>query len=114
MKIQFLADADLHPAIGQGLVRRKPAISWLPAQGVIADGTPDSRVLRLAARLDRVLVTGDVSTMLLQFAPLSMERYSPGLILVPPGLTIGDTIERPVILWASWTAEDIRNQAWWL
>lgn len=43
-----------------------------------------------------------------------MERYSPGLILVPPGLTIGDTIERPVILWASWTAEDIRNQAWWL
>lgn len=54
MNLRFLADADLNPAIGRGLRRREPAISFQAAEGVIPDGMPDPEVLRMAADLNRV------------------------------------------------------------
>jgi len=57
LKITFQADADLDPDIGRGLRRREPAIDFQSAVGVIPDGTPDPRVLHIAADSGRVLVT---------------------------------------------------------
>ena len=50
MSIRFQADANLNPEIGNGLRRREPAIDFRNALGVIADGTLDPEVLRMAAR----------------------------------------------------------------
>ncbi len=75
---------------------------------------PDSEVLELAANEGRVLVSGDVTTMPLHFAEFIAARPSPGVILVPPRVTVGETIERLLTAWLSWGAEDLENQMWWL
>jgi hypothetical protein len=51
LKLTFQADADLDPDIVRGLLRQEPAIDFRSKAGVIVDGTPDSEVLRIAARL---------------------------------------------------------------
>jgi predicted nuclease of predicted toxin-antitoxin system len=114
LRIRFQADADLDPDIGRGLARQEPAIDWRPAQGFIADATPDSEVLRLAADGGRVLVSADVSTIPRHFATFVATRSSPGAILIPSNATVGEAIEKLLIVWLSWTAEDIENQIWWL
>lgn len=114
MKIRFQSDADLNPAIGRGLVRREPAIDWRPAQRFIPDATPDPEVLQLAADDGRVLVSRDAKTMPRHFAEFVATHSSPGLILVPVSVTIGEAIEELLVMWLSWGAEDIENQIWWL
>ena len=114
MKIRFQSDADLNPAIGRGLVRREPAIDWRPAQRFIPDATPDSEVLQLAAEDGRVLVSRDAKTMPRHFAEFVATHSSPGLILVPVSVTIGEAIEELLVMWLSWGAEDIENLIWWL
>ena len=96
MRIRFQAAADLHPAIGRGLVRREPAVDWRPAQKFIPDGTPDSAVLQLAADDGRVLVSRDAKTMPRQFAAFVTSSW-PGVILIPASVTIGEAIEECVI-----------------
>src|SRR5439155_23477231 len=111
--MRFQADANVDPDIGRGLVRQEPTIDWRPAQGFIADATPDPDVLSAAADEGRVLVTGDVSTIPRHFAAF-VARSSPGVILIPPETAIGEVIERLLMVWLSWAAKDIQNQIWWL
>jgi hypothetical protein len=48
------------------------------------------------------------------FAAFVTARSSPGVILIPVSVTIGDAIEELLTMWLSWSAEDIENQIWWL
>jgi predicted nuclease of predicted toxin-antitoxin system len=114
VRIRFQADASLDPDIGRGLVRKNPAIDWQSAKGVLADGTPDLEVLQLAAREGRVLVTFDVRTMLDHFLAFTAEQPSPGVLLIPAKLRMGAVIDRLLLFWESWTAEDMANQVRWL
>ena len=61
LSFRFQADTDLNPEIGRGLRRREPSVDFRAAPGVIADGTPDSEVLQIAADDDRVLISRDVN-----------------------------------------------------
>jgi hypothetical protein len=112
--LRFQADADVDPDIGRGLTRREPSIDWRPAQGLIADATPDPEVLQFAAADGRVLVSGDVSTTPPYFVAFIETHSSPGVILIPPNTRVREAIERLLRLWLMWTAEDISGQIWWL
>lgn len=114
MRIRFQADADLNPRIGQGLREKAPGIDFQNAAEIIPDGLPDVEVLRLAAKLGRVLVSRDVGTMATNFAEFRRENDSPGVILIPSARPIGRVIEGLVIAWLHWSTEDLRNQIWWL
>jgi Domain of unknown function (DUF5615) len=114
LSFRFQADADLNPEIGRGLRRREPSIDFRAAAGVIADGTPDSEVLRIAADDDRVLISRDVTTMPGHFARFVAQHESPGLLLIPSRRSIGTLIEGLLMVWLTWTPEDLRNQARWL
>jgi hypothetical protein len=48
------------------------------------------------------------------FAEFVATRSSPGAILVPVSVTVGEAIEELLMMWLSWGAEDIENQIWWL
>ena len=74
----------------------------------------DPDVLRLAAAYGRVLVTADLRTMPMHFADFVKTEGSPGLLLVPPGMSIGEVIEGVLMCWLSWEAEEMRNQIRWL
>jgi hypothetical protein len=114
VKIRFQADADLDPSIGDGLNRREPTIDWQPAQGFIPDSTPDLEVLQYSASERRILVSRDVHTMPGQFATFTATTSSPGVVLIPRDVRIGQAIERLLVLWLLRDAEDIANQIWWL
>jgi hypothetical protein len=68
----------------------------------------------LAALEGRVVVTRDVRTMPRHFIEFTGEHRSPGIILIPRNLNIGDTVDRLLRLWVRWDAKDIENQVWWL
>ena len=55
---------------------------------------PDPEVLQFAAEEGRVLVSRDASTMPVHFANFITIRSSPGLILIPSRMPLGDTIRR--------------------
>jgi Domain of unknown function (DUF5615) len=100
VKVRFQADANLDPDIGLGLQRRDPSIDYRLALGVIPDRMLDPDVLGLAAEDGRVLVTNDLR-MPKHFADFTAVRDSPGLLLVPPRMSIGETIEGLFLCWLS-------------
>jgi len=114
LSFRFQADADLNPEIGRGLRRREPAIDFRAAVGVIAEGTPDSEVLQIAADDGRVLVSRDVTTMPDHFARFVAQHESPGMLLIPSRRSIGTVIDGLFVVWLTWTPEELRNQARWL
>jgi hypothetical protein len=114
LKINFQADADLDPDIRRGLLRREPAIDFRAAAGVIPDGSRDPVVLQVAADAGRVLVTGDLRTMRVHLKDFVAHHDSPGVVLIPSSRSIGAAIEGLLIVWLTWTPEDLRNQARWL
>ena len=114
MNIRFQADANLDPDIGFGLQRREPAIDYRLSSGIIPDALSDNEVLGLAKRDGRVLVSNDVRTMPSHFAEFIQAEDSPGLILIPSRVSIGEAIDGLLIAWLSWTPEEMRNQIRWL
>jgi hypothetical protein len=114
LRITFQADADLDPDIARGSRRREPSLDFRNAAGIIPDGTPDAKVLGVAADAGRVLVTRDVRTMRVHFQQFVAERESPGVLLIPSSPSTGAAIEGILTVWLTWTAEDLRNQIRWL
>jgi len=113
LKISLQADANLNPIIWRVLHRREPSIDFRGFVGVIADGTTDDDVLRLAALENRVLVTGDVRTMPEHLRRFKAESSFPGVILVPLSRPLDIVIEGLLPMWINWSAEWIRDQAVW-
>jgi hypothetical protein len=114
LSFRFQADADLDADIGRGLQKREPAIDFRGAAGVIPDSTPDPEVLQIAADAGRVLVSRDVSTMFEHFDRFVAEHESPGVLLIPSGRSIGSVIDGLVMVWLTWSPEELRNLVRWL
>jgi len=108
--IRFMADADLNAAIVRGCQRREPSMDFLAASDADLTAVPDPAVLALAAEHDRILVSHDFQTMPRHFAALLQAHgASPGLILVPQHLAIGEAIEELILIWAASEAEEWMN-----
>ena len=114
MKIRFQADADIDPDIRKGLLRREPSIDFRPAAGTIPDGTLDPEALRIAAEDDRVLVSADLRTMSVHFHDFVLRHESPGVLLIPSSRSIGAAIKGLLLVWLSWTPDDLHNRIRWL
>lgn len=114
MSLRFLADADLNARIRIGLVRKEPAIDFLDAKSANILGLPDPDVLRVAAQLDRVLVSHDRRTMPRHFSQFLLQHNSPGLIILPQDLEIGFAIEDLLLTWAMSGDTDMANSILYL
>ncbi len=109
--IRFMADADLNDAIVGGCRRREPAIDFLSANDANLEGVPDPDVLALAAAEDRILVSHDFQTMPRHFGDFLQARgSSPGLILVPQHMPIGEAIEELLLIWGASDAGEWRDR----
>ena len=92
--IRFMADADLNDAIVDGCRRREPAIDFLSANDANLEGVHDPDVLAIAAVENRIVVSHDFRTMPGHFGEFLQARgSSPGLILVPQHMPVGEVIE---------------------
>jgi hypothetical protein len=107
--LHFLADTNFDQRIVAGLLRREPAINFELPHGIIPPQMSDPDVLALAAQLDRVLVTHDLRTMPKFFGEFVAHTSSPGMIVVPQPMALGDAIEELLQIWRLAKAEDWRN-----
>ena len=74
----------------------------------------DPAVLLRSAALDRIVISHDRKTMPAHFARFLIDRSSPGLIIVPQDLDIGDTIDALLLIWAATEAEEWRDKVGYL
>jgi hypothetical protein len=110
MRPRFLADADFNQKIVLGLLRREPTADFQTAQQGGVLGRPDSEVLAIAARENRILISHDRATMPAHFARFTESQSSPGLILVSQEIDIGTAIEDLLLIWAASTMEEWRDR----
>lgn len=110
MKPRFLADADFNQKIVSGIRRREPSVDFQTASqgGVLR--RPDSDVLLIAARADRILVSHDLRTMSAEFARFKQSQSSPGLIVVSQQTDIGLVIEDFLLIWLASSLEEWRDR----
>ena len=93
MKLRFQADADFNHRIVAGLRRLEPVIDLQTAGQATLEGKADPEVLALCADQGRTLVTHDQKTMPHHFAAFIAGRSSPGVIIVPQDLPIGQAVQ---------------------
>ena len=106
-----MADADLNHGIVAGCLRREPSMDFLSANEAQLEGIPDPEVLALAAEQDRILVSHDFQTMPRHFGDFLRDRgRSPGIILVPQYLPVGEAIEELVLIWGASDAREWQNR----
>jgi len=109
--ICLLADADLNQGIVAGCLRKEPEMDFLSANDADLEGVPDPEVLALAAAQGRILVSHDFQTMPRHFGDfLQAGNSSPGVLLVPQRLPVGDAIEEIVLIWAASDADEWKNR----
>ena len=101
MPIRFQADADLNQIIVSAVVRRVPTIDFRTATTGGLAGVKDQEVLALAARDGRILVTHDQSTMPRHFGEFVRSQRSPGLIVVPQHLPLGEVADDLILIWTA-------------
>ena len=107
---RLLADADLNRAVVSGVMRRAPYIDFRRAEEVPLEGLGDPDVLAAAAEDGRVLVSHDVSSMPFRFREFVRSRGSPGVILVPQALSIGNAIESILLISEACGEQDLANR----
>ena len=92
--IRFVADADLNEGIVVGCLRREPEMDFLSANDA------DSRQRRIAFWCRTISMPQHFGTF------LQAGNSSPGVLLVPQRLSVGEAIEELVLIWTASDAHD--------
>jgi hypothetical protein len=108
---RFLADHDLNEHIVAGVLRREPAIEFVPVRELGMSGHADEAILEYAEREKFLVVSHDVNTMpAAAHARLAGGRSFPGMFMVQQTLPIGPVIEDLVLIWSSSELEEWKDQ----
>lgn len=115
MSIRFQADNDLKFGIVKAVRRREPAIDFASAHDAGLERIGDPELLDRAASENRVLVSHDRRTMLDHFRTrLVAGTFSPGVLIVSQGASIGLVAEAIVYIWSVSDPSELRDQAHYL
>jgi len=112
--IRFQADADFNQLILRAFKRREPSADFRTATRATLAGLSDPEVLEMAADEERILVTHDAKTMPGHFADFISRRSSPGVIIVPQHLPIGEVAEHLLLIWSATEPEEWVDRIYWL
>lgn len=114
MKVHFQADADLKAVIIKALLRLDSRIDFKTALKANLAGLEDDKVLALAAKDKRVLVTHDHKTMPHHFADFIQERTSAGVIIIPQDLSVNAVVDDLILIWTASEASEWVNRICYL
>ena len=110
MKIRFQADVCLDHDIVTIIRRREPSLDIRTAHEASLHGVPDPEVLRKTAHEGRLLLTADRATMPSHFAEFIATADSPGVLIVPPHLSVREAAQAIINLWTEQEAEEWNNR----
>src|SRR5688572_7964620 len=109
--LRLVSDEDVHDDIIRGLRRREPNLDIVRAVDVGLERTPDAMILEWAAGQERILVTGDVNTMVgFAWARVHSTQPMPGVLALLENIGIGRVIEDILLVALCYAPEEIRDQ----
>jgi hypothetical protein len=113
--LRLVSDEDVHDDIIRGLKRRQPDLDIVRVVDVELGRTPDPIILEWAAREDRVLITGDVNTMVgSAWGRVHSALPLAGVLALRENVGIGRVIEDILLVAQCATAAEIRDQVWYI
>jgi hypothetical protein len=109
--LRLISDEDVHEDIIRGLRRHEPALDIVRAVDVGLGHAPDPIILEWAAREGRVLITGDLNTMV-GFAWGRVQSGLPmvGVLALLENVAVGTVIDDILLVTQCYPPEEINNQ----
>ena|ERR1700722_1105983 len=109
--LRLLSDEDVHDDIIRGLRRREPNLDIVRAVDVGLDHTPDPIILEWAASRERILITGDLNTMVgFAWARVQSAQMMPGVLALLDNIGVGQVIEHILLVSQCYTPQEIKDQ----
>ena len=109
--LRLVSDEDVHDDIIRGLRRREPALEIVRVQDVGLGRTPDPLILEWAAGDGRVLITGDLNTMVgFAWGRVQSGLPMPGVLALLENVGIGRVIDDILLVAQCYTADKIIDQ----
>jgi hypothetical protein len=111
--IKYLLDEHVNPRLRKALKSSAPDIVvWRVGNaGAPAYGTPDPELLKWCAAHDFVLVTNNRASMPVHLREhLAADRRLPGIFVLNPHMTLGETADELILIWSASQAGDYSDQ----
>ncbi|PKO20967.1 MAG: hypothetical protein CVU38_17290 [Chloroflexi bacterium HGW-Chloroflexi-1] len=111
--IKYLLDEHVNPRFRKALVRREPEmVVWCIGDVVappIQTGDPD--ILLWCEARGFSLVTNNRASMPVHLRDhLAIGRHVPGIFILNPNMTMGETIDELILIWAASDSDEYADQ----
>jgi hypothetical protein len=109
--LRLLSDEDVHDEIIRGLRRREPILDIFCAVDVGLGQTPDAKLLAWAANQERILITGDLNTMVgFAWERVQSGNAMPGVLALLENTGIGRVLDDILLVAQCYEPDEIRDQ----
>lgn len=109
--LRLLSDEDVHDNIIRGLRRREPTLDIVRALNVGLDHTPDPIILEWVAGQERILITGDLNTMVgFAWARVLSDLPMSGVLALLENKAVGRVIDDILLVSLCYAPEEIKDQ----
>ncbi len=105
------SDEDVHEDIIRGLRRREPTLDIVRVVDVALGHTPDPLILEWAAGEGRILITGDLNSMVgFAWNRVQSGLPTPGVLALKENVGIGRVIDDIHLVALCYTADEMKDQ----
>jgi hypothetical protein len=109
--LRLVSDEDVHDDVVRGLRRRDPALDLVRVLDVGLNRTPDPIILDWAAGEGRVLITGDVNSMVgFAWGRVRSGLPMPGALALVENVGIGRVSDDILLVAQCYSADEIKDQ----
>jgi len=109
--LRLLSDEDVHDDIIRGLRRREPTLDIVRALDVGLDHTADPAILAWAASHERVLITGDLNTMVgFAWGRVLSAQPMPGVLALLENIGVARVIDDLLLVALCCAPDEIKDQ----
>jgi hypothetical protein len=109
--LRLVSDEDVHDDVIRGLRRREPNLDIVRAVDVGLGHMPDPIILAWAASQGRILVTGDLNTMVgFAWARVQSAQPMPGMLALLENSGVGRVIDDILLVALCYAPEEIKDQ----
>ncbi len=111
-RFRFLLDENVIPSLREALHRQMPElVVWIVGDpGSPARGTSDPEILRWCQINDFSLITNNRASMPVHLREhLDAEQHVPGIFILNPNMSIGDTVDELALICGASAPDEYRD-----
>jgi predicted nuclease of predicted toxin-antitoxin system len=109
--LRLVSDEDVHDDVIRGLRRREPSLDIVRVVDVGLDHAPDPDILTWAAAEGRVVVTGDLNSMVgFAWSRVRSRQLMPGVLALLENIGARRVIDDILLVAMCYTPEEMQDQ----